>query len=225
MTKRFLILLLVVGGSALSICGQVRPTPTPATARPTPTPISPRPNVAPTQSPPPAQNLVVAVPPSKIAVIDTGIFSDEKVGIFRVIDAAKSLESEFRARQQELQAAQTRINTLVEDIRKLRQANVVDQKTIQAKQDEGLRLQQDFDVKKQRFQEDYERRYGQVMGPVSQQIGKAMDEFAAQHGITMTLDVSKMLPAILTALPTVEVTAAFIAEFNRKNPRAPTTRP
>jgi hypothetical protein len=57
------------------------------------------------------------------------------------------------------------------------------------------------------------------MGPVSQQIGKALDDFAAQYGITMTLDVSKMLPAVLTALPTVEVTAAFIAEFNRKNPR------
>jgi hypothetical protein len=40
----------------------------------------------------------------------------------------------------------------------------------------------------------------------------------------MTLDVSKMLPAILTALPTVEVTTAFIAEFNRKNPRAPSVR-
>jgi Skp family chaperone for outer membrane proteins len=121
---------------------------------------------------------------------------------------------------------QTRLNTLVEDIRKLRQANPVDQKAIQAKQEEGLRVQQDFDTKKQRYQEDYERRYSQVMGPVSQQIGKALDDFAAQHGITMTLDVSKMLPAILTALPTVEVTAAFIAEFNRKNPRAPAvTRP
>jgi len=224
MTKRLFILFSIVAGSALSICGQVRPTPTPATARPTPTPT--RPSISPTQTPQPTPSLVVAVPVSKIAVIDTSVFSDEKVGIFRVIDAAKSLESEFRVRQQELQGAQTRINTLVEDIRKLQQANVVDQKTIQAKREEGLRLQQDFDTKKQRFQEDYERRYSQVMGPVSQQIGKAMDEFAAQNGITMTLDVSKMLPAVLTALPTVEVTAAFIAEFNRKNPRnTPTTRP
>ena len=224
MTKRLFILLSIVAGSALSICGQARPTParptpTPAVARPTPAPITPRPTVTPTQTGQPAPNLVVAIPPSRIAVIDTSIFSDEKAGIYRVIDAAKSLDNEFRARQQELQATQTRINTLVEDIRKLRQANVVDQKTIQAKQEEGLRLQQDFETKKQRFQEDYERRYGQVMGPVSQQIGKALDEFAAQHGITMTLDASKMLPAILTALPTVEVTNAFIAEFNRKNPR------
>jgi Skp family chaperone for outer membrane proteins len=159
-------------------------------------------------------------------VIDTSVFSDEKAGIFRVIDAMKSLQSEFGARQQELQTQQARLNTLIEDIRKLRQATPVDQKAIQAKQEEGVRLQQDFDTKKQRYEEDYERRYRQMMGPVSQQIGKALDEFATQHGITMTLDASKMLPAILTALPTIEVTTAFIAEFNRKNPRVtPLTRP
>lgn len=233
MTKRLFILLSIVGGSALSVCGQVRPTPTPvrptstpAAVRPTPTPTPSRPSVLPTQTVQPTPNLVVAIPPSRIAVIDTSIFSDEKAGIFRVIDATKSLQNEFRGRQQELQAEQTRLNTLVEDIRKLRQANPVDQKAIQAKQEEGIRLQQDFDTKKQRYEEDYERRYSQIMGPVSQQIGKALDEFAAQHGITMTLDVSKMLPAILTALPTMEVTAAFIADFNRKNPRATSvTRP
>jgi Skp family chaperone for outer membrane proteins len=233
MTKRFLILLSIVGGSALCVCAQVRPTPTPAPARPTPTPTRAtptptpaRPNVSPTQSPQPTPNLVVAVPPSKIAVIDTSVFSDEKLGIFLVIDVSTSLRNEFRARDQELQAIQARLNALAEDIRKLRQANVVDQKTIQAKQEEGLRVQQDFDTKKQGFQQEYSRRYDQVMGPVSQKIGKALDEFASQHGITMTLDVSKMLPAVLTALPTVEVTAAFVAEFNRKNPRVPAvTRP
>jgi hypothetical protein len=35
----------------------------------------------------------------------------------------------------------------------------------------------------------------------------------------MTLDLSKLLPAMLTALPAVDVTDAFIADFNRKNPR------
>src|ERR1043165_4643644 len=235
MTNRLLILFSIVVGAAVAICGQTRPTPTPTTARPTPTPMSTRPlptatparpSVLPTQSLSPAPNLVVAVPPSKIAVIDTSTFSDEKAGIFRVIDATMSLRSEFRVREQELQAMQTRINTLIEDIRKLRQANPVDQKAIQAKQEEGVRVQQDFETKKQRYEEDYARRYSQVMGPVSQQIGKALDDFAAQHGITMTLDVSKLLPAILTALPTVEVTTAFIAEFNRKNPRgAPVTKP
>jgi hypothetical protein len=43
---------------------------------------------------------------------------------------------------------------------------------------------------------------------------------ARQRGITMTLDMSKLLPAILTALPTVDITQDFIAEFNSKNPRS-----
>ncbi len=212
MTKRLLFLLAIVFATSLSICAQPRPTPTPTPARPA--------------TPQPTPNLPVNVPSSKIAVIDTEVFADEKAGIFRLVDAIKVVQNEFRARAQELQTMQTRLTTLVEDIRKLRQAIPIDQKAIQAKQDEGTRLQQDFETKKQRYDEDYGKRYQEVTGPVSQQIGKALDEFAAQHGITMTLDLSKMLPAILTALPTVEVTEAFIADFNRKNPRtAPATRP
>jgi len=220
--KRLFWLLAMIAATSISIYAQPRPTPTPTSARPTvsPTPI-PRP-----ATPQPTPNLTVAVPPSKIAVIDTEMFADEKAGIFRLVDAIKIVQNEFRTRAQELQTMQARLNTLVEDIRKLRQANPVDQKAIQAKQDEGTRLQQDFETKKQRYDEDYGKRYQEVTGPISQQVGKALDDFAHQYGITMTLDLSKMLPAILTALPTVEVTEAFIADFNRKNPRAaPPTRP
>lgn len=101
MTKRLFILLSIVGGSALSICGQARPTPTP----------TPAPDCFSNADLQPTANLVVAIPSSRIAVIDTSVFSDEKAGISRVIDAAKSLENEFRARQQELQAAQARLTT------------------------------------------------------------------------------------------------------------------
>src|SRR5262245_50589681 len=116
MIKRLLILLSIVGGSTVTIYGQVRPTPTPTPARPTPTSARPtptptRPNVSPTPSLPATPNLVVAVPPSRIAVIDTSVFSDEKVGIFRVIDAALTLGTEFRPREQELQTTQARLNT------------------------------------------------------------------------------------------------------------------
>lgn len=105
-------------------------------------------------------------------------------------------------------------------------AAVVDQKTVQARQAEGERLQQEFNTKKDRLDEDVSKRYQQVVSPVSNQIGVAMDQFARQRGITMTLDISKLLPAILTALPAVDVTQAFIADFNSKNPRTgPPPRP
>lgn len=208
-TKKILFILLMTAAASVSIFAQPRPSPTP-----TPTPARPVTPQAPA-------NLTVAVPPSKIAVIDTEMFADEKAGIVRLVDAIKIVQTEFRAREQDLQAMQTRLNALVEDIRKLRQGNPVDQKAIQARQEEGTRIQQDFETKKQRYDDDYSRRYQEVTGPISQQIGKALDEFARQYGITMTFDLSKMLPAILTAVPTIEVTQAFIADFNRKNPRTP----
>ncbi len=221
--NRFFLAASITIIGSISILAQPRPTPTPIPARPTTTPtqtpISP-------VTPQSTLNLAVTVPPSKIAVVDTEMFGDEKGGIFRLVDAIKIVQNEFRVREQELQTMQTRLNTLVDDIRRLRQASPVDQRAIQAKQDEGTRLQQDFETKKQRYDEDYARRNREVTGPISQQIGKALDDFATQHGITMTLDLSKLLPAILTALPTVEITQAFIADFNRKNPRlTPGTRP
>ncbi len=219
----FLLLSIMVAASSANIA-QTRPTTTSTPARATATPVPTPARPVTTQ---PAANLTVAVPPTKIAVVDTDMFSDEKAGRFRLGDAAKIVQNEFRTREQELQTMQTRLNTLVEDIRRLQQAKPVDQRAIQAKQDEGNRLEQEFETKKQRYDEDFAKRSKEVTGPISQQIGKALDEFATQHGITMTLDLSKLLPAILTAVPTVEITQAFIADFNRKNPRiggAPGTR-
>jgi hypothetical protein len=34
----------------------------------------------------------------------------------------------------------------------------------------------------------------------------------------MILDISKLAPAVLTVNPAMDVTAAFIADFNTKNP-------
>lgn len=229
-TKKLLFILFILAGTSVSIFAQPRPTPTPARptstpARPTATPTPARPTTTPTSTRPlttqPATNLTVAVPASKIAVVDTEMFADDKAGIVRLVDAIKVVQAEFRVRGQELETMQTRLKGLVDDIQKLRQAPAVAgaDKTIQAKQEEGTRLQQDFTSKKQRFDEDFTKRYREVTGPVSDQIGKALDEFARANGITMTLDLSKLLPAVLTALPTVEVTEAFIADFNRKNPR------
>ena len=212
----FLFSLILVGGAA-QVAAQVRPSPTPAPARPTATPMPTpvRPATPQTQTPP----TDAPVPQSRIALIDTTMFADEKRGIFRYVDAVKSIQPQFAGPNQELVNLQARINAIVEDIRRLRATPQPDPRAIQSKQEEGTRLQQDWNMKKQRFDEDYSKRYQEVTGPISEQIGKAMDQFARERGITMTLDFSKLLPALLTALPAVDVTDVFIADFNRKNPR------
>ena len=147
------------------------------------------------------------------------MFGNEKNGIFRYIEAASVVQREFQPRTTELRNLENRLNALVSEIQTMMKATPIDQKTIQAKRMEGQRLQQEFDSKKDRLDEDVSKRYQQIVTPVSKQIGAALDEFARQRGITMTLDISKLLPAILTAVPAVDVTAAFIADFNSKNPR------
>lgn len=212
-----LMLMVVI---AISAMAQTRPQT--AAPKPTPTPL-PRPAATPVPRPvatPVAAN--AAVPESRIALIDTGMFGDEKSGIFLYVDAAKRVQLEFKPRTDELENLGTRLNALAAEITKLRQAAVVDQKTIQARQAEGERLQQEANTKKERLDEDVTKRYQQVVSPISNQIGAAMEQFARQRGITMTLDISKLLPAILTAIPAVDVTQAFIGDFNRSHPRTGT---
>ena len=210
--------LMLVAMMSISVIAQTRPLTT--TAKPTPTP-TPRPGATPL--PRPAATPVVSnapVPESRIALIDTGMFGDEKNGIFIYVDAAKKVQLEFQARTTELQSLDSRLTALANEIKTLMQAKLIDQKTVQAKQTEGERLQEELTSKKARLDEDVSKRYQQVISPISTQVGAAMDLFARQRGVTMTLDINKLLHAILTAVPAMDLTKAFIDDFNRTHPRA-----
>jgi Skp family chaperone for outer membrane proteins len=215
MKKLIFAAFILVTTTAFAVSGQTRPQTTPA--RPTPTPLA-----RPATTPQPAAATPIVnngpVPDSKIALIDTSAFNDEKNGIIRYVDAAKAVEAEFKPRADELQGLQNRLVALATEIQNLQKAAVADQKTIQAKQQQGATLQTELKTKKDRFDEDLSKRYEVVVGPISNLIGAAMDQFARSRGITMTLDASKLLPAILTAVPAIDMTQAFINDFNSKNP-------
>lgn len=181
------------------------------TARPNTTPA--RPTTAPAAAAAPAN-----VPDSKIAFINTEAFGDEKVGITRYINAVKSLEKEFLPRQTELNTMSTRLKTLADDITKLTNASVVSQESIRAKQDEAEALQRDMKRKKEDADAAFQKRYETVVGPISQDIGNSLTSFANTRGITMILDISKLAPAVLTVNPAMDVTQAFIAEYNSTHP-------
>jgi len=195
---------VVLSAMSLMASAQVRPG-TAAPARP----------AAPQPTPAPA---TVAVPATKIALIDTTAFSDEKTGIKRYLNAVNGLRRQFEARNTELRNLDAQIKALAAEINKLSAAPVVSQETIRAKQDEGTRLERDLKYKKEQADADYAKKYEEVVGPVSADIGKALDLYASQYGLTMVLDVSKLLPAILTVNPTTDITEAFIADYNSKNP-------
>jgi Skp family chaperone for outer membrane proteins len=158
------------------------------------------------------------VPAAKIAIVDTTVFGDEKVGIKRYLNAVTTVQKAFESKNAELRNLQSQIKAIADDINRLSGASVVSPETIRAKQGEGERLQRELKYKKEQADADFEKRYTEVVGPVSNDIGNALIQYAAQNGLTMILDISKLMPAVLTVNPAMDVTQAFIADYNSKHP-------
>ena len=158
----------------------------------------------------------------KIGLINTFAFDDDKEGIKKFVSAMNSLETEFKPRQAELQTMATRLETLAKDLQTMQEQaakNVpVDQKTVAAKQEEGERLQRELKFKQDDAKASYERRYAQIMGPIQQEIGKAITEFSKAKGYAIILDVAKLDQAgiVLALDDKMDVTKEFIAFFNAR---------
>jgi len=210
---------LILIGASVHTSAQTRPAASPTPPRPAApqsTPVTtPRPAV-----PQPAPFVAPAnVPAAKIAVVDTTVFGDEKAGIKRYLNAVTTVQRAFEPKNAELRNLQNQIKVIADDLNKL-SANpgVVSPESIRAKQGEGERLQRELKYKKEQADADFERRYTEVVGPVSTDIGNALIQYASQNGLTMILDISKLLPAVLTVNPAMDVTQAFIADYNSKHP-------
>lgn len=159
--------------------------------------------------------------PAKIGWIDTGAFANEKEGIKKFTNAMTALGNEARPKEQELIGIQTRVNTIAEELRKLsgQPANIpVDQNAVRTKQDEGARLQREFEFKKKEYDAFIEKRSGEVLGPINQDIGKAIGEFAKQKGYVVVFDIDKLAQAgaILMLDPAADITKEFITFYNAR---------
>jgi Skp family chaperone for outer membrane proteins len=157
----------------------------------------------------------------KIGWIDTGAFGDEKEGVTKYINALKALDSEMKPKVTELQGMQTRIQNLAKEIDTLQQTNSavpVNQATIQSKQEEGQKLQREFEFKKKEYDAAVETRSGAVLGPVSADISKAIQEYAKAKGYAVILDINALAQAsaILALDNTANITKDFIAFYNAR---------
>ncbi len=202
--KRIAVLLPLLALVSVSALAQTRPAQT-ATPRPT----------APAATP----GTPVVVPQAKIAFVDTEAFGDEATGIKKFTSAVKSVQAEFKDRTAELVNIQNRLKAIGDEITKLNSSGApVARETIQAKNDEGEKLERDFKYKKDQLDADFQRRYAVIVQPISSDIGRALDQYLNSHGLTMILDISKLAPAVLTMNPSMDITKDFVTEFNSKNP-------
>lgn len=163
----------------------------------------------------------------KIAFIDTAGFYDEKVGITKLVNATKQLDTEFAARFKELQDGGTKLQNIskeLENMQKLPQQQF-NQTAFNTKRDEGERLQRDLNYKKTDYETAYNKRRAELVNPISQDIGKAIDEFAQKNGFGVILDIGKFADAgsVLYFSQAADATKDFILFYNARP--ASTTAP
>jgi len=163
-----------------------------------------------------------------MAVIYTDLFLDQKTGIAKFSSVVTRLNGEFQKTKDEITQMQTRAQALESEITKLRQApegTPIDQRSLQAKIDQLEQLKKDIQRKGEDAQAAYNRRRQELFTPLQDEIGRALEVFAKARGINVIIDAAQV--PLLYAADSIDITRAFIADFNSKNPAtaATTTTP
>jgi Skp family chaperone for outer membrane proteins len=182
----------------------------PAAARPTSPAQRP---AAPTSAP--AQSTGV-IADGKIAIIDTEAFADPKTGIVRLVNALEGVNREFKPRSDELQKLRAQYEQLGKDIAAT--ANVEDQRARNAKLEQAEVLKKEIERKTQDAQSAYQKKLREVTEPVYKDISPALQTFARQRGVNVIFDVSKLGEVMFVVNESVDLTRAFITDYNQRNP-------
>jgi Skp family chaperone for outer membrane proteins len=189
--------------AALTASAQTQPAGRPAA------PALPRPAPA-------AAGGAVTVAEGKFAIIDTEAFGDTKEGIQRLVAAFQTVEREFKPRRDEITTLKTRYDGLVKEVNDTKA--VADQKAVAVKAEQAQQLEIEIKRKQEDGQKALDRRVQELTGPVYTDIGNALQAYAKARGLTVVFDVSKMQGVVMVVDGSIDITNAFIADYNQRNP-------
>jgi outer membrane protein len=161
------------------------------------------------------------VPESKIALIYSAAFQDPKTGIARFNSLASTLSREFQPRQTDIQQLQQKMQALNDEIEKTK--SVAEPRALQQKIDQLEQWNKDLQRKREDGQAALEKRQREIFSPLQVDISKALEAFAKQRGINVIIDGSQV--PVVYAADSIDVTRAFINEFNSKNPATASITP
>jgi outer membrane protein len=204
--KRLLVAAVFFAAISLSVFAQTRPA-------------------APAAQPPAtAAQSTGVIPESKIALIYSSAFLDPKTGIARFNTLMSTLNREFQPRQTELNQLQQRIQTAQDEINKIQAApQIVDQKSLQTKVDALEQMKTEYKRKGEDAEAGYQKRQGEIFAPLQDDIEKALEVYAKQRGINVIIDASRV--PLVYAADNLDITRAFINDFNTKNPATASVTP
>lgn len=154
---------------------------------------------------------------AKIAVINTNLFFVQG-GIKKYEVEYKKLEIEFKSDRTELEDLTNRIDVLGKEIQAMQANKAVPIKaeTASAKAADWDKLNRELKFKKEDYESRLGRREQQLVGPINEDIGKRITEFATQRGFDMVFDVAKLDRdgSILYVAAPVDMTKDFITFYN-----------
>ncbi len=203
------ILLLTFGAQPATAQG----TATPARSQASPTPAA---RTTTTTSPSTAKPSTGDVPTAKIAVIYSADFQEPKTGIAKYISTKNKLDAEFQPIQNELNATAKRLSQQQTEIANLQSTGGGNPAQVQAKIDQLDQQKKEYQRKGEDAQAAYQKRRNELLGPLQENVGRALDAYAQARGITLIIDGSRV--PIVYAAESIDITKAFIAEYNSKNP-------
>ncbi len=173
--------------------------------------------VGPAATPP----IGAALPESKIALIYSDAFLDPKTGIGRFATVLSNLNREFQPRQTDLQGLQQKIQQLKDEVEKTK--TVAEPRALQTKVDQLEQWNKELQRKGEDAQAAYTKRRGEIFSPLEDDIKKGLEAFAKQRGINVIIDGSQV--PVVYAADSIDVTRAFINDFNSKNPATASIAP
>jgi outer membrane protein len=207
---RLLVASLFVAAIASTAFSQQKPA-APATQPATP----------PTAAP---QTTSGALPDGKIAVIYSNAFLDQKTGIARFSALVTTLNRELQPWQTELTSMNQKIQQAQDELNKLQSSSVpIDPKSVQAKVEALEQMKKEYQRKAEDAETLAQKRQQEIFAPLQDNIEKALEAYAKQRGITVIIDASRA--AVVYAADSIDITRAFITDFNTKNPATASVTP
>ncbi|MEO6655423.1 MAG: OmpH family outer membrane protein [Pyrinomonadaceae bacterium] len=157
---------------------------------------------------------------AKIALINSETFFDDKAGITKLVAANRQLQAEFAVRVKELQDGSLRLQTIAKELENMQKlpAGQFNQTAYNLKQEEGESLQRTMAYKKTDVESALSQRRAVLVSPISQDIGKGIDEFAKRNGYGAIFDVSKFADSgvLLFLAESADATKQFIIFYNTR---------
>lgn len=132
-----------------------------------------------------AAQSITSSKPLQIAVINSLVFEDEREGVTKLLTIKNKVNAEFKARADEFTAQQKKYDDLVKTLQSSSAKNDP------TKVEQATQLQRDLKYKQETLQNQFQKRYTELVNPVYTAMAEAMGQWCKKKGYNVAFDISK----------------------------------